>query len=309
MPRVCHLVLALSLFVPACYDMHGRDGRVDAGAPIGSDAGSTRPDTSLPSPDAGARPDVPSVCPLLRADASCLETAIFAGQPFELPFQYDTCGCCIETSCSVLVDERTRTLRLTTGLCPDPCDCDACITPRGTCSVPAISEDAAGQWTVEVNGTAAFTTYVAPREIPSEPVPPTCATYAEIDECGGARPDFTTGPVRGDICVEAVHHADRTTLRVVDPCWDCGRLDSSCTVTVHERLTDDLPPGYDIDLHARDYWTACDVDCPAVCIPHTRECDVPALDPSAYNRVFVDGEYVTAYVAGGPSAPCGDAEP
>lgn len=303
--RLCHLVLAFSLLLPACYDMHGLEGRLDAGGPIDVDA-APRPDVWMPpTSDAGPVADVPSLCPLVRADASCLESnAIVAGRPFELPFQYDACACCPETSCSVSVDEASRTLRLSTGLCLDRCDCDACNTPRGTCTVPPISEAALGQWTVEVNGTAAFRIGVVPGDSPIEPPLRACSTYAEIDDCGGASPDFTMGPIRGDVCVEAVAHADRTTLRLTDHCWGCGRIDSACEVSVFERLTADLPPGYDIQLHAGAYDTACDVDCPAVCTPHTRECDIPALDPAAFNRVMIDGEFVAAFGGGAPMTVC-----
>jgi len=117
------------------------------------------------------------------------------------------------------------------------------------------------------------------------------------------------GPIRGDVCVEAVTHADRTTLRLVDYCSGCGRIDSACDVVVHERLTADLPPGYDIELDARAYDTLCDVDCPAVCTPHTRECDIPAIDPAAYNRVSIDGEYVAAFGGGAPGMACASARP
>ncbi len=296
-------LLASASFVSGCYEMHGVDPRLDAGPSIGSDA-APRPDTPPAPRDAGPRPDVPSACPLLRADASCLESfQIIAGRPFELPFQYDTCGCCIETSCDVVVDEADRTLRLSTGLCPDECDCDACITPRGSCAVPPIREAAAGQWTVEVNGTDAFRIGVVPSDVSVEPPPHACATYAEPDPCGG-RPDFTTGPVRGDVCVEVAEHADRTALAVIDFCATCSDVDAACNVTVFERLTDDLPFGYDIELHAGTYTSSCALACPDVCEVHARECDVPALDPSAYNRVMIDGEVVTTYGPGVARTAC-----
>ena len=305
MKRLCQGVLFVLLGLPGCYDSHGAGAR-DGGA---RDAGRVfeagRPDVPFTALDASSAPDAPSACPLLRPDATCLESfALIAGRPFELPFQYDTCGCCIETSCDVAMDVGARTLRLSTGLCPDPCDCDACVTPRGTCAVPAIPVSATGQWTVEVNGTVAFSIGVVEDEPGLVPGPSGCATYAEIDECGGGVPSLTTGPVTGDICVHVQDRFDRRVLTLESRCWSCGQIDSECRAIVSERLTDDLPAGGDITLHARDYWTACDVDCPEVCIDHVRECDLPPLDPGSFYRVFVDGRLVHSFVEGGASTTC-----
>jgi hypothetical protein len=208
MTRLCHRVLATAvLFVSGpwasgCYEMHGTDA--DSGPPVDA-RGPTPADSDLlldvplpPPPDVGldGLTIVPR-CPAVRADATCLESfAIEAYRPFLLPFQFDGCACCADTECFAHADEASRTISLTTHLCPDPCDCDACNTPTGSCSVPALTE--LGQWTVEVNGTAAFTIGVVDASDPiHSPAPPGCATYAELDECGGAPPDFTTGPVRG----------------------------------------------------------------------------------------------------------------
>lgn len=309
MTRLCRLVLPLALLA-GCYDEHGLGPDAGAGTPPDAtsaplDAPPTPPDGLFPR-DVAVAPDAPSGCPLARADASCLESfAIQAGRAFELPFQYDGCGCCVATSCDVSVDAASRTLRLATGLCADPCDCDACITPRGTCAVPPLPVSALGQWTVEVNGTVAFGIGVVDASDPTAtPAPPGCATYAERDECGGAVPDLTTGPVRGAICVEVADRAERRVLRLHATCWSCGMLDSACDALLLPRFTDELPPGADIQLHARDYATACDVDCPGVCLEHVRECDFPRLEAGSYYRVFVDGEEQLAFVEGEPSRPC-----
>jgi len=312
MKRLCQGVLTSLLVVTTgCYDMHGMGS--DAGAPL--DAGRmTVPtdgelgwDSAWPGPGDAGRDvlTIPPRCPEVRADATCLESfAIQANAPFVLPFQFDGCGCCIETECEVRADEATRTIALTTHLCPDPCDCDACITPTGGCSVPALTE--LGQWTVEVNGTVAFAIGVVDLSDPIHtPPPPGCATYAEVDECGGATPDLTTGPVRGSVCRAGSSSGDlRQVLRLTDPCWGCGDLDSSCAAIVAPRLTDDLPPGGDITLTARRYGTNCDVDCPGVCIEHTRECDLPPLVAGEYYRVIVDGEVALSFVEGEPMAAC-----
>ena len=301
MSRLCRAVLVALVLLPGCYELHGRAGELDAGPPARADGGPLPVDAAVPPSDA----PIATRCPLVRADATCMESfAIEAGRPFELPFQYDGCGCCVETSCDSVLDVGSRTLRLSTGLCPDPCDCDACITPRGSCSVPAIPSTALGQWTVEVNGVVAFAIGVVESADPTMvPAPPGCATYAEVDSCG-ATPDLTTGPIRGDICVDRLQRDERQVLRVHNPCWRCQQLDSACSVIVATRLTADFPPGGDITLHARDYSTNCDIDCPGVCIEHIRECDLPPLEPGSFYRVFVDGEVVHSFFEGEPSALC-----
>lgn len=300
MARLCHLVL-LSVAVAGCFDMHGRPGERDAGLRDGGMAVRDASSRDVMSIDDAGEPR----CPLLRADATCLESfALPAGVPFELPFEFDGCGCCVETECEVSVNAAERTLSLATHLCPDPCDCDACNVPRGTCSVPPLPLGSVGEWTVEVNGTAAFVIGVTDSLDPDVAPPPGCATYAEIDDCGGARPDFTTGPLRGACVLHGFATNGREVLRLGDDCWGCGEIDSACDVVVTPRLTDDLPPGADITLHARNYFTSCDVDCPGVCLEHTRECALPELTPGDFYRVFVDGEVVSSFI-GGDTEPSG----
>jgi hypothetical protein len=286
------------LALAGCYDMHGlgpgADAGVDVPRPPVEDGG------GIVLRDVMAIGDAPALtCPIARADASCLESfAIPAGLPVELPFQFDGCGCCIETQCAVSVDAAARVLSLETHLCPDPCDCDTCITPTGTCSVPPLPLDALGEWTVRVNGTSAFRIGVIDPFDPVAPPPPGCATYAEIDDCGGAQPDFTMGPVRG--CVEHHRPSDRDTLVLYEACGTCGEIPSACDASLLPRFTADLPPGADIQLHARRYFTGCDVDCPDVCIEQRFECALPPLAPGEYYRVFVDGELAHSFTAGAP---------
>lgn len=301
--RITALGAVVFLVVPGCYEDHGRT-RTGMPTPARPDAGVGPVVDAAPRRDAPYMGiDAPPTCPLVRADASCLSSfAMPAGVPFELPFQFDGCACCSATSCDVSVDAAARTLRLGTHLCPDPCDCDACNTPRGTCAVPPLPLDSLGQWTVEVNGVPAFVIGVIDTFDPDLGPPPGCATYAERDTCG-ATPDFTTGPVRGD-CVDHATLADREVVRIHDYCLGCGELDSECGVIVQPRLTDDLPPGGDIILHARTYTMACDVDCPDVCVEHVRECALPELLPGGFYRVRVDGEIVASFTQGAPDEPC-----
>jgi hypothetical protein len=305
MTQLCQGVLAVGLLlVSGCYAIHEANGSAAAG-----DSGllAATPDVPLAAPrDAGVDTlTIAPRCPPVRADATCLESfAIPAFQPFELPIQFDSCACCGEVECFARVDEATRTISLSTHLCPDTCDCDTCDTPRGSCSVPALSE--LGPWTVEVLGTRAFTIDVLDGSDPVPvPPPPGCVTYAELDECGGAQPYFTAPPVRGSVCHSRGPN-ERTQLRLtaVDSCWSCGDLDSSCEAIVAPRSTGDLPPGADITLTARSYGTNCDVDCPDICLSHRRDCELPPLVPGHLYRVLLDGEVALSFVEGETSGAC-----
>ena len=307
MTRVCHVVpLIGSLLAAGCYETH-RAPENDAAA---RDAGllAAPPDPRAPR-DAGLDAlTLAPRCPAVRADATCLASfAIPAARPFELPLQFDGCACCPDIECFARADEATRTLSLSTHLCPDACDCATCSTPRGSCAVPALS--AVGPWTVEVNGTRAFAIDVLDLSAPNQtPPPPGCATYAELDECGGAQPDLSGSSVRGSVC-RVRGPGERTRLRIDTSegrgtCWSCGDVDASCDVSVVPRSTDDLPAGGDIMLTARRYESGCDWDCPSVCEEHSRECELPPLVPGNVYRVFIDGELALSFVEGETSGAC-----
>ncbi len=309
MRSLCQVVLASLAMgsLVGCYDMHQGAG-ADASSSLDATSPLTPADVGLrdaggPGNDALFLTDAALTCPLVRPDSSCLESfAIPAGVPSSLPYQFDGCGCCVDTMCAVEVDEAARVLRLTTTLCPDPCDCDACVIPRGTCDVPPLR--ALGEWTVETNGTAAFTVGVVEVSDPTfAPAPPGCATYAAIDGCGGAPPDFTTGPERGAVCLIETSNGQQA-LTLTQSCTSCGELNSACDTLVVPRLTDDLPQGADITLHARDYATSCDVDCPGECIPHVRTCALPPLVLGDFYRVRVDGEVIYTFRYGEALEPC-----
>ncbi len=302
-------IAALLLFalVPGCWLAHGRGEPVapapDAGRlpPGVRDASAIFPDAM--TPDAG--PVDPPIlrCELTRPDVSCFESFLIAPRrAFELPFAFDTCGCCIETECAVTVDAATRTLSLSTTLCPDPCDCDACVTPTGTCAVPPLEE---GLWRVVVNDFTAFELPVA-EDGGLVPPPPACASYAEVDSCTPAFP-LSSLPPPTDVCVTtAPLRSTLDVLRVHEPCGSCGRLAGPCYASLTPRLTDDLPPGGDIRIASTEYGTACDIDCPGVCVPQDRDCVVPSLVPGDFYRVFLDGVQHETFVAGGPRTACPD---
>jgi hypothetical protein len=269
------------------------DASVTPPPPVPVDAG--------PAPiDAG-----PLVCPELRADATCLESFLVQpGVPFELPVTFDTCGCCPRAECRAEVTEvsGTPTLRLTTTLCPDPCDCEACVTPRGSCAVPALEP---GLYDVVVNEAPAFQLPVFP-DSGFVPPPPACVSYAQPDECrlSESVPDVS-GYRPAGVCIrERGGAALPTTITVTHDCWPCGDLQGPCSVVVEPRLTDDLPPGGEIRLGPTHFPTVCDVDCPGLCIRTERSCQVPDLEPGHYYRVWADGEVVLSFTADGSTVAC-----
>src|SRR5574339_10144 len=123
---------------------------------------------------------------------------------------------------------------LDTALCPDPCDCDGCYTPRGACSVPPLTE---GSWNVVVNGTHAFHLPVF-ADSGLVPPPPACVSYAEPDLCApSARPRRTSGWRPDEVCV-AHSRPETLELVAVDHCWGCGELRGDCIATLEQRFTD-----------------------------------------------------------------------
>lgn len=305
-PRASSLAFFVLLaLVPGCWLAHEtpmgiRGGREDAG-PHPGDGGAAVSDAAASD---GGIPHPPLRCEPLRADVTCLESfAVEPGRPFELPFAFDQCGCCVETECAVSVDAATQTLSLTTTLCPDPCDCDACVTPTGTCSVPALGE---GLWQVIVGGAPAFQLPVI-ADAGFAPPPPGCATYAEPDRCAPSTP-FASIPLDPmSVCVESgPSHSTLDVVRLHESCGTCTTLDAPCYAALEPRLTDDLPPGGEIRLVVGEYGTACDVDCPGVCVPRDYECIVPRLVPGDLYRVWMGDTAVSRFVAGDPSAVCAD---
>ncbi|MBX3251374.1 MAG: hypothetical protein KF901_29625 [Myxococcales bacterium] len=285
------------------------DGRCPFACPHGSwqtssaacsfprDGGVPRTDGGL---DAG-------LCPAVRASFTCLESFVApANERFELPVSFDECGCCAEATCGVDVDVRSRTLHLTTGLCPDPCDCDACHTPVARCAVPGLPR---GDWRVEVNGAPAFVLPVSDADF-FVPPPPACMRYAEDDGCDASDP-ISSG--RPDPITEVCVDLDRASARghvawaVNDGCGGCAR-EGICGAVVMERLTDDLPPGGDIFLEPRRYFGACDGACPPACFETEQLCPLPTLDPGGFYRVYVHGALVFSFTEGQGRA-CGRVAP
>lgn len=302
---VCHLVPLLSLCVcVGCFLDHGRGaGARDAGPTAEPDAGGDPPprivDAGRPPPSMPPPPP-PTTCPQVRADATCLESFLLPPRvAFELPIAFDSCGCCAETECIVEVDRESQRLWLTTALCPDPCDCAACMTPRGSCEVPPLD---VGEWVVSVNGRDGFVLPVM--EDPGfAPPPPACATYAQPDGCAPSDPLEGPPLVADEVCVSA-SSTDDVRIELVQDCPICELGFGPCDVSVEPRFTDDLPPGGEIRVAARNYVTACDVACTAECVQSTRTCFVPPLTPGHLYRVWVDGAEVTSFTAGHLARTC-----
>lgn len=302
------LALAGALALPGCYLSDGRgSGPRDAGPAPAVDAWLGLADAApvldagpAPLPDAGLR------CEPVRADFACLESFVVpAGRPSVLPLSFDVCACCAQTECGVSVDTAGRTVRVTTTLCPDPCDCATCNTPLAQCELPAL---AAGTWTLEVNGGAAMTLPVVRDEPGLIPPPPACVDFAAADGCTAAEGVLrATQPQRATrACVRpTVDSSQRYELDLYDECGGCDR-ESTCTVEVTERLTDDLPAGSDVRVRARRYAGACDGACPEICMPHTRTCAIPPFDASGLTRVIVEGGPSFTFTAGTFDVVCSD---
>jgi hypothetical protein len=248
-----------------------------------------------------------ALCPALRADFVCLGDArVPSGTPSTLTLAFDACACCPSATCAVTVDDRARVVRVETGLCPDPCACDACVTPVVDCALPALAR---GTWTVEAQGHPAFLLTV---EAAATGAPPSsaCVMFASADSCAESAP-LRGRPMRvAEACVEG-----RSTglgeheVVLVDDCGGCAR-DGTCVVTATERLTDDLPPGRDVRVEASLYDGACDGACPPACFERRRRCRIPAGVPGTTDRVFVPGLPPLLYDVGGGARACvGSAAP
>lgn len=247
-------------------------------------------------------PPPPPPCPLVRADVACLaeDLVVAPGVPFELPLAYDQCGCCIETACSVEADDATRTLRLGTTLCPDPCDCDACVVPTVTCSVPGLRR---GSWRVIANGSDAFTLSVGGAVDPT--AAGACATFADANDCEpGERLDLHE--VRPEIvCAEPHAFLPQHRLRLSWSCPDCREINGPCIVQYEERFTDDLPPGGELHLAPPTAHTAdCRADCPPACFERTAECITPDLVAGNFYRVWYEDRPILSFTAGDGAAIC-----
>ncbi len=246
------------------------------------------------------------MCPEVRGIATCLESFIAPpGVPFELPVLMDECVCCAETSCSVEVGDvlGQPTLRLTTGLCPDPCDCDVCSAAEATCAVPPLD---AGFWHVVVNGAPAFE---LPVVFDSGVVPPpaACVSYASPDVCAVSPgpPSYRSWQPETYCLTNAWGGPIAPTITVISECWPCGDLQGPCVVSLEPRTTDDLPPGGELRIGPSAHPNTCLVDCPDICNREERVCVLPELRPGDFYRVWSsDGRELFSFEAGATSDLC-----
>jgi len=291
------------LLLAGCYASHGLAPSADSGVPP------IRRDASPPPPpplrDAGTPLDASVLdCPLARADFTCLSSFLVAPRrAFDLPISFDGCFCCGEAQCAVDVDAASQRIDLTTARCPDDCDCDMCTRgPATGCHVPALEP---GTWTVFVNGGEAFE---LPVDFDSGLVapPPACVSYAAVDACG-EDPSTALRSNVDRLCVRDVYApGDDLTVELQQSCGGCSDLDGVCAVVLEPRLSAMMPPGGDLHVVGTQFSTRCDVDCPTVCIEHTRRCAVPPLTPGGFYRVWLNDSEVYSFTAGDSPAGCVD---
>jgi hypothetical protein len=293
------LAALLAALSSGCYLSYGLSGGDrDAAVIDATVTDSSRRDAGT---DGGGGPiDSGLYCPLARADYLCLGSFLVQpGRAFQLPLSFATCGCCINSECAVSVDSGARTLELTTTLCPDPCDCSMCVTPTVSCEVPALDE---GDWRVNVNGAAALTLPVY-YDTGVVPPPPACVHFAEPSACAG---DATVPGILSATnfaCAYAGAPApDAYVIEVTDPCGGCAQ-ESTCTVRLEPRYTDDLPPGGELYVNPNRYSESC-VDCLPVCARVSRTCQVPPLVSGDTYRVHVEGVPPFTFVAGSAERIC-----
>lgn len=320
---LCHLVPALIFGIGAggCSLFHGRCSETvvyvccddDTGAYVGDATGcpASCPSGSSVSNicdgtpiadsgppqvlDAGSPTPPPLMCMPARGLASCLsEGTAPANQAFVLPVEVNDCACCPDTECAVEVDRATQTLRLTTTMCPDPCDCAQCLPAYARCEVPALAE---GAWNVVVNQAPAFSLQALVPAPGLVAPPPLCATHAGVDDCQ-LDDRLEVEPRRPDrLCVR--RHSTGTVLRMETDCPSCGEILGPCLTRVEQRFTDDLPPGGEIYVDTFAGQTDCDIDCPAICQPDSLDCRTPELEAGNFYRVWYEGTVIGSFTAGG----------
>lgn len=316
--RLMNRLLALlpALLLVACFGTHGTDdgpsddaprldmgtGEIDAG-PRRGDLGPGRPDAGPRVPDGGGRID----CSPHRASLTCGASPHFAGSSFDLPISIGgegECYCGETIYCGVSVRPGPTgepvEIDLNTELCHGGALCDACFPYiEGSCPIPALP---AGEYPVWLNGERAFDLEVQ-------------GDFVEQEQCTRvAAPDsLDCGPVgwpaqrfeAGEIChQEDVFIGTRPTITVVDTCATCGQQPGPCTVTIDES---GFAPVLQVDVSRTN--TACDVDCPAICMRMEHQCVVPdGLAPETAYQVIVNGRSfgttITASTFGGGEETC-----
>lgn len=311
------LTLAPTVLLLACFGSHGSDDdpsddvpRLDAG-PRPSDGGPGTHDIGpLPWWDAAPDPDGgPSgPCTPRRADVTCGTAPYPSGIPFELPVSIGgegECYCGETVDCSVSVRPGPTgepvEIDLNTQLCHGGALCDACFPYiEGSCVMPALP---GGDYPVWLNGERAFDLHVERADFIGQR---RCTTMAEPDplDCGPVSwPPQTFEP--GEIChPESVFTGSRATITVVDTCASCGQQPGPCMVTIDET---GVAPVLMVET-TRTY-TACDVDCPSICMRAEHECVVPGtLDPETSYQVIVNGvnfgTRITSGMLGDPGEVC-----
>ncbi len=306
-----------ALLLVACFGSHGSDDgpsddapRIDMGD-LRLDAGPRTRDMGPRAWDGGVYPDAGggrTDCGPHPASVTCGTAPHPSGIPFDLPISIGgegECYCGETIYCGVSVRPGPTgepvEIDLNTELCHGGALCDACFPYiEGSCAMPALP---GGNYPVWLNGERAFDLRVEDGDFIGEEQ---CTRVAAPDplDCGPV-----SWPAQrieaGEIChQEDVFIGTRSTITVVDTCASCGQQPGPCTVTIDET---GVAPVLRVDA-SRTY-TACDVDCPSICMRMEQECVVPdTLAPETAYQVIVNGmsfgTTITASTFGGGDETC-----
>ncbi len=169
-----------------------------------------------------------------------------------------------------------------TQLCVGGALCDACFPYiEGSCRVPALP---GGDYPVWMNGERAFDLHIEEADFIGQQQ---CTRVAEPDSIGCGPVGWPPQRIEpGEIChPSSIFTGTRATITVVETCGTCGQQPGPCTVTLDESGFAPV-----LKVETTTTWTACDVDCPSICMRHEHECVVPdTLAPETSYQVLVNG--------------------
>jgi len=219
----------------------------------------------------------PPLCDPRPVDLACGFSHVTAGMPTHLPVQMGgegDCFCGETISCEARVVGRGR-LSLSTGICSMGALCDACFPfIEGACELPPLDE---GRWQVDINGAPGFELDALPPDILPERGAICITAAGREGACGAMWPTFphSTSGIRWPMRALA---GQRVALHVRDDCGGCEEVPGPCQVDVFDNT---------IRVRPTELALACDVDCPAICIPRDDTCWTPPLEAGTW-QVVVD---------------------
>ncbi len=228
-------------------------------------------------------------CSPRRADLTCGAAPHPSGIPFDLPVAIGgegECYCGETIDCAVSVRPSPTgepvEIDVNTQLCVGGALCDACFPYiEGSCRVPALP---GGDYPVWMNGERAFDLHIEEADFIGQQQ---CTRVAEPDSIGCGPVGWPPQRIEpGEIChPSSIFTGTRATITVVETCGTCGQQPGPCTVTLDESGFAPV-----LKVETTTTWTACDVDCPSICMRHEHECVVPdTLAPETSYQVLVNG--------------------